>query len=203
MNKLAEKYGRLTPIEVIGRNKHGKIIWKCLCDCGNYTETLAVYLRSGDTASCGCFGKEQRIKSVTTHGASRKLPEYEIWKGIRARCYNPNHESYANYGGRGIKMSERWDDFTNFLIDMGQRPTKKHSVDRFPNIDGDYSPDNCRWATDYQQSRNKRNNRWFEYQGKKMILADWAKLFCVDQSTLWEHLKTKSFLEIVSFYSRK
>jgi hypothetical protein len=200
---VLKKYGKLTPIKPIGKNKHGKIIWECFCDCGKTTQTLAVYLRNGDTSSCGCFGKEQRIKSVTKHGHSRKTSEYEIWKGMNARCNNINHISYNNYGGRGVKICERWTYYANFFADMGPKPSPNHSLDRFPDIDGNYEPTNCRWATEYQQSRNKRNNRWFEKNGTKMIMEDWASYFHVDASTLIEHLRTKTFDEIFSFYSRK
>lgn len=158
---IGDKFHRLMVIKEIGRNKHGKIIWQCMCDCGNTTETLGVYLRNGDTKSCGCFGIEQRILKVKKHGLSRKkISAYETWKGMNARCNNPN-------------------------------------------MDGDYSPENCRWATDYQQSRNKRNNRWFDHAGKKMIMEDWAKYFNIHMSTLWEHLKTKTFEEIYNFYLLK
>ena len=201
---IGKKFHRLMVLKEIGRNKHGKIIWQCMCDCGNTTETLGVYLRNGDTKSCGCFGIEQRILKVKKHGMSRKkISAYETWKGMNARCNNPNHKKYPDYGGRGIKVCDRWKDFNLFFEDMGHKPTKSHSLDRFPDMDGDYSSENCRWATDYQQSRNKRNNRWFDHAGKKMIMEDWAKYFNIHMSTLWEHLKTKTFEEIYNFYSLK
>lgn len=86
---------------------------------------------------------------------------------------------------------------------MGLRPSNKHSLDRFPNVDGNYEKTNCRWATDAEQSRNKRNSRWLEYDGIRMVLEDWAVHFGVDQSTLHEHLETKSMEQITNFYAKK
>lgn len=202
---IGKKFTKLTVIEFVGKNKHGKLIWKCKCDCGKIIETLGVYLRNGDTNSCGCYGKEQRFKSLFKHGLSRKNnTEYEIWKGMKARCYNKNHKGYSKYGGRGIKVCIRWErSFLAFLKDMGKRPSPQHSLDRYPNMNGDYEMVNCRWATPDQQSRNKRSNRFFTKNGQTMVMEDWAKYFRVDQSTLHEHLKTKDFDSIFSFYSKK
>ncbi len=130
--------------------------------------------------------------------------EYQIWNAMKQRCANKNNPAYGRYGGRGIKVCDRWiGSFTNFLEDMGERPSKKHSLDRHPNNDGNYEPGNVRWGTDDEQARNKRNNRWFEADGKKMIMQDWAAYFGVNESTLLEHLETKSFDTVFSFYEQK
>jgi len=117
----------------------------------------------GKTRSCGC-----RIIQVLTangyamrqHGESKSVgraasPEYRTWDGMKERCRNPNHKAYANYGGRGISVCERWLDFESFLLDMGRRPSPTHSIDRINN-DGNYEPGNCRWATRDEQNRNQR-----------------------------------------------
>ena len=110
----------------------------------------------------------------TYHGLSGTV-EYNIWQGIKSRCYDRNTKWYKNYGARGIKMCPRWfHSFLAFLADMGPRPSSKHSVER-RNNDGDYEPDNCHWATEYVQHRNNRRNQYFEYDGKRMILPDWAR----------------------------
>lgn len=202
---IGQKFNKLLVIAAAGKNKHGKLQWKCLCDCGKTTITLGVYLRNGDTNSCGCYGKEQRSKSVFKHGLSHKNnPEYEIWKGMKARCYNKNHIAYPNYGGRGVKVCLKWKgSFLKFIKDVGKRPSPKYSLDRYPNTNGNYESCNFRWATPEQQSRNKRNNRYYTFGTKTLIMEDWAKIFKVDQSTLWEHLETKSFATVYEFYSKK
>lgn len=204
-NIIGKKFSKLTVLEYIGLNKHGKKMYKCMCDCGKVTTTLGVYLRNGDTNSCGCYGEEQRRKSRLIHGLSRKNnAEYEIWKGMKARCYNKNHIGYPKYGGAGIRVCIKWNrSFNAFIKDMGKRPTPKHSLDRYPNMNGNYEPANCRWATDAEQSRNKRNNRYYTYDSTSMVLKDWAKYFRVNASTLSEHLETKSFETVYEFYSKK
>lgn len=123
---------------------------------------------------------------------------------MKARCYNPNHIAYPKYGGAGIIVCIKWKrSFIAFIKDMGKRPSPEHSIDRYPNKYGNYEPANCRWATDEQQSRNKTNNRYYTFGNKTMIMEDWAKHFGVDQSTLWEHLKTKDFETVHEFYSKK
>lgn len=120
--------------------------------------------------------------------ASVKL--FRIWKGMFNRCYNPNCNVYRHYGGKGIQVCERWsgsDGFKNFMEDMGPRPEGRTSVDR---IDGtkDYSPENCRWATPSEQNRNKNNNVFFEYNGEKLVLADWSKRCGIKRVTLWKRI---------------
>src|SRR5262249_28856887 len=102
---------------------------------------------------------------------------------IKQRCQNPNNPDYSDYGGRGIAVCARWQSFENFLSDMGPRPSSNHSIDR-KNTNGNYEPDNCRWATLHVQSRNKRNNVWIEHNGKRMVLEDWAAETGLPRTTL-------------------
>jgi hypothetical protein len=122
--------------------------WVCKCDCGNRVDLTAVIILGGKTTSCGC---DHQWK---THGLSDTV-EYQTWLSMIKRCENQNHHKYPRYGGRGIKICERWrTNFENFYADMGQRPSDKHSIDRIDN-DGHYEPGNCRWATWSEQRRNQ------------------------------------------------
>jgi hypothetical protein len=159
-------FGRLTVIERCkekGANNNAKFL--CKCECGNESIAYGNNLKRGHTKSCGCLGDENRSAGVVKHGMSN-TGEYHSWAGMIQRCTNPNHIQYKDWGGRGIKVCERWiNSFENFYEDMGPKPTPGHSIDRWPNNDGDYELVNCRWGTDEQQGGNKRNNRWIEHGG--------------------------------------
>lgn len=145
-----QRFGRLLVIGLESRNKH-RSHWKCQCDCGNEKIAEMGQLHNGHTKSCGCLRKELN----TVHGKFN-CSEYRSWQAMKSRCENKNTTRYVDYGGRGIKVCERWSkSFENFYIDMGNKPSKKHSIDR-KNNDGNYEPDNCRWATIPEQQRNKR-----------------------------------------------
>lgn len=201
------RFDRLIVISEAKKIAPKKTRWNCLCDCGNYKEVDARHLISCKIRSCGCFRSENSSKANLTHGFTTNYnqpPEYRAWRAMKTRCYSKNNKDYKNWGGRGIKVCDRWlNSFEFFLEDMGERPTKSHSLDRYPNINGDYEPSNCRWATTKQQSRGTRKNKWYEYNGVKMILADWAAYFNVNSSTLHEHLSKKPFDEVYLFYQRK
>jgi hypothetical protein len=115
---------------------------------------------------------------------SWKTPEYRAWSAMKLRCANPNNEQYHNYGGRGITVCDRWrQSFAAFLVDMGPRPSPRHSIDRIDN-NGNYEPGNCRWATSREQNRNRRNNIVLTHDGRTMCLADWARELGVPRGTL-------------------
>jgi hypothetical protein len=118
------------------------------------------------------------------HGQSY-TKEYGIWKAMRDRCRNPNNTWYAEYGGRGVKVCERWESFENFLSDMGRRPSKRHSIDRYPDKNGDYEPGNCRWATPLEQNNNLRSNVLLAFRGRTQSLAAWARELGVSHTCLW------------------
>lgn len=174
MSEIGNVYGRLTVTEFVGLDKRNKRIWLTNCSCGTQNkQVLENNLRTGHTLSCGCLCKERTSKARKTHGLTRS-PEYKIWVGIQTRCYNPNSQSYIDYGGRGIFMCESWKIFENFLADMGKRPSPNHSIERIDN-EKHYSPDNCRWATKKEQSGNKRNSIMIFYNGKTQCLAHWCQ----------------------------
>lgn len=188
-NKLelsGHKYGRLLVIRPIGRNKHLQIIWECLCECGNLTKTLATKLKSGRAVSCGCINKERLIKMHTTHNLS-KSPLYKKWKIIRNRCNNPKHEHYKYYGGKGIKMCDRWNDFNNFYDDMFPTYKKGLTIERI-NPNGGYQPDNCKWDTVKNQARNKTNNRIITYKGITGCVSMICEHFGIKSSIVYRRL---------------
>lgn len=198
-------FGRLHVIEDVGVNKNGKFLWKCVCDCGNEKIALSQPLLDGRTQSCGCLHKEQLTERLTKHGLTKvgkRHPLYLTWAGMKQRCYNPKSLAYDRYGGRGIKVCDRWlNSFPNFLQDMGEKPSKHHSLERDDN-DGDYSPKNCRWATLDIQSKNKRSNIWIEYGNEKYVISDWATKIGITQQHLRSLLLHKPISEIISKYKR-
>lgn len=156
-----KRFGRLTVIKVSGLDKYKKIDWLCSCDCGKETVVSGTSIRRKLTTSCGCYQKEVHKAKVTTHGHSKvgaKSPEYKCWSSMKRRCDSPRLKCYRNYGGRGIVVCDRWiNSFENFLSDMGERPSPKHSIDRI-KVNGNYEPSNCKWSTDGEQEINKRTN---------------------------------------------
>lgn len=168
------RYGMIVVVQPVGytRTPCGKRLlhWLIRCDCGNERVVFRSNLDSGRTKSCGCREGGYR------HGKST-APEYNRWKAMRSRCYYRKGSGYANYGGRGIKVCDRWngpDGFPNFLADMGPMPSTRHTLDRIDN-DGDYCPENCRWTTRKQQLRNTRINRLVTYNGETKPLAEWIE----------------------------
>lgn len=174
IDRVGQRFGRLTVIEYAGNKR-----WLCRCDCGNPATVRTANLRHGTTMSCGCYRRQinaaQTPPSHRTHGLSR-TPEYKTWKRMRNRCTNPACNEFPLYGGRGIKGEDRWQAFENFYADMGPRPSAKHSIDRYPDQNGNYGPNNCRWATAKEQARNLRVNRLITFNGDTKTLAEWAEI---------------------------
>ena len=111
------------------------------------------------------------------------IPEYSVWKDMRARCYNPKHKSYKYYGGRGIRVCERWVKFLAFFQDMDRRPSPSHTIERINN-DGEYEPSNCKWATFAEQSKNKRNTKRISFNGDTFSIGEWARKYNLNRGTL-------------------
>jgi len=200
-NIQGQRFGKLVVLRHMGQNNHRKATWECVCDCGKTIITVGGALRSGNTTSCGCHQKSTR----KTHGLSRiGCREYRIWACMLSRCRNPRDWGYHNYGGRGIKVCERWERFDNFLADMGPAPSPTHSIDRYPDNDGNYEPGNCRWATKHEQDTNRRQTRLLTMNGETLCVKDWARKFNIDYDMLLRRIARGTALEVaVAIAKRK
>lgn len=163
---------------------------RCRCKCGSVKLYPLSNVKRGLSKSCGCKRAIRVARSKTTHGQGTRgkvTPEYRCWAHIIGRCENPNDGAFDNYGGRGIKVCKRWrDSFEVFFEDMGPRPIGC-SIDRI-DVDGDYEPTNCRWATKHVQDRNKRTNRVLVWRGRKICLKDAAKEAGLHRTTVERRL---------------
>lgn len=196
------RFGRLLVISdkmylPVGNQGRKAVFYECRCDCG-ITKTIRYDdLRSNRTVSCGCYNKENTKTKFTAHGM-RNHPLYNIWNSMIQRCYNPNSKSYKNYGGRGIIMCDEWkNELTGceqFATDMGNRPSHKHSIDRI-DVNGNYQPNNCRWATPDQQMRNTRRNKLLSYNGITKPLVEWAEEYNLPYDILAGRIRKKWSME--------
>jgi hypothetical protein len=149
-----QAFGRLT-VERFDRNHDSNAYWFCRCTCGKTLSVRGQHLRNGKIVSCGCHSREQTSIHRRKHGGADKHPLYVTWLKIRQRCFNPTNPAYPRYGGAGISVCEAWNDFAQFVADVGERPEGK-TLDRWPNPAGNYEPGNCRWATHKEQRHNRR-----------------------------------------------
>lgn len=169
-----QKFGRLIVVKRVENDKSGNLKWLCQCNCDDKNEIIILggNLVSGHTKSCGCLAKTNALK----HGHNRKgktTRTYRSWHMMIQRCTNPNYSQYKDYGGRKIKIHKRWMKFSNFLIDMCERPLG-HTLERRENDKG-YCKKNCYWATWEEQARNRRNNRLITCFGKTQLLIEWSE----------------------------
>lgn len=181
--------GRWTVVGHIGMIRPKFRAWLCRCDCGTERNVKTVELTSGRSKSCGC-----RKSILIADGGQAKhgqsyAPDFQVWKGMIARCHNPKSKDFRNYGGRGITVCDRWRESPQaFFDDMGPRPTPRHSIDRFPDNDGNYEPGNCRWATTKEQASNRRSSRHIEHEGVTRTLSEWAEHVGLRIDTLHQRL---------------
>lgn len=173
IDMVGQKLSRLTVIRRGENSAVGHIQWDCICECGSATTVDGRNLRSGHTRSCGCLLMEE-LKARVVHGHTvdgQYSDEFKVWMGMHTRCTNANEKGYYRYGGRGITVCDRWQEFANFYDDMGPRPSPDHSIERKKN-DANYEPSNCKWATRKEQCRNRRSNRIVSFRGRQMSLAE-------------------------------
>lgn len=198
-----QRFGRLVVLGKYGTAKNRQSIWKCKCDCGNIKNVIYGSLLSGSTKSCGCLLKENGCPPK--HGLSRTRI-YRIWNNMKKRCYNENNKDYSNYGGRGIKICNEWLDekkgllnFYNWAMQNGYKDDL--TIDRIDN-NGNYEPNNCRWADNRTQSNNKRNCYYITYKNNTHTVAEWSKILYICESTIRERIKLKFPVSLILYKGR-
>lgn len=190
LNLVGERFGALT---VIGRgpnDSQGKTTWLCKCDCGNVCTVSRGNLKSGQTKSCGCSTKYLLKISHTKHGL-RYTSIYHVWNSMKDRCNNPRCHAYENYGGRGIKVCDEWQNdpkaFYDWAVSHGFK--KGLSIDRIDNDKG-YPPENCRWANTETQGNNRRSNRCINYLGETHTVKEWSEILKIDYADMKSRLRS-------------
>lgn len=187
-----QTFGRLTVLRRSPKKGNGKkpvALWECRCECGNIVIASGNALRSGHTVSCGC----QKVKHMESYKHKTRL--YNVWKCMRQRCNNPNNPSYPHYGGKGVRICDEWNEYSGFrawALANGYDETK--SIDRI-DVDGDYCPENCRWADAKTQANNTTRNRFIMFRGKKRTMAEIADLLRVSYSTIQHRVERGQALE--------
>lgn len=183
---IGSKFNRLTiqgEFIIKGKQIHTKV----QCECGNIKYSPLGNVLKGRATSCGCFRKELSRNVLTTHGLYR-CPEYHVWQNIKRRCYDKTNKNYSTYGGRGIRMYSKWiNDFALFRKDVGAKPSKLHSLDRI-KVNGNYTPKNCRWATQQEQCNNKRVNKIIFYKREKYTVAEFARKLNINYFSLYHRI---------------
>lgn len=187
-----QKFGRLTVIKRV-ENRNSKVYYLCRCDCGNEKVVNGANIKNGTVRSCGCLHDEEATKRIlsynTTHSGS-KTRLYRIWRGMKQRCYYPQALNYKNYGGRGISVCDEWRDnfstFYDWAIANGYNDTL--TIDRI-DVNGNYEPRNCRWATRTEQSHNKTNTKLYTYNGEVATLDIFALKYNIHKDTIKQRIE--------------
>jgi hypothetical protein len=192
-NETGSVFGRLTVKCQLPSEKQ-KAMWLCRCSCGGACITSGDALRAGKVKSCGCYRASGDFVRSHGHGSAKKgvSRTYKSWQEMRARCANPNHVSYRNYGGRGIAVAPEWESFGTFLKDMGERPPGT-SLDRRDGSLG-YSKRNCLWSTRTVQNNNRRNVRLISYLGRQQSLAQWCRELNLPYSRMYNRLRVQNLV---------
>jgi hypothetical protein len=197
IDRTGHKYGRLTVTDFDQQKSTKKRkFWICICECGNTKTINADNLNGGRTKSCGCLNTENQLIQAKKRKkwGKKLLPTRHVWQLMIRRCYNSKDNVYCHYGARGISVCDRWHEFENFLKDMGVKP-EKLSLER-KNVNENYCPENCCWATPKEQARNRTNTKWVTIHSNSKSAAEWCEiynipqsLFCARLSRGWDPLK--------------
>lgn len=184
------------------KRENKRTYWLCKCSCGYVSWIQYANLMSGNTKRCKRCAAKLVGKKRATHGHTknyRSTSEYYAWRGIKRRCLDPKCPNFNNYGGKGVKVCDRWLNFSFFIRDMGEKPTPKHQIDRIDPF-GDYTPENCRWVTPKENSRNRRKPlRHVCFNGQDKPLMDWVQELDLNYGTIYNRLKVgKSVQEAFS-----
>lgn len=191
---INKRFGRLLVLSCEGKYRDKDYLYKCQCDCGNIKLIARRSLISSNTKSCGCI-KIEKLRQNKKHGL-RKHPLYKIWYAMKDRCHNKNCIAYKNYGGRGIKVCDEWkNDFKKFYDWANENGYKRNlSIDRINN-NGNYEPNNCRWATSEEQGNNKRNNIFIKDENEKICIRKYCRKYNINYGYFWKFLRSGHSLQ--------
>lgn len=204
-----QKFGRLTAIERVGRDSCNHALWKCLCDCGNYTTAGSNSLKSGNTKSCGCLNLERATERIVRynfrHGETGTRL-WRIWSGMISRCESPSTAENKYYQGKGIAVCNAWhayENFKNWALKNGYRDDL--TIDRI-DLNGNYEPSNCRWATKVEQAENRSSTRLFTVNGETHSLSGWSRCVGLNPNAIGHAIAGKTDEEaqmIVAEYAKR
>ncbi len=182
------RFGRLTVLSFFETRKHYRKMWLCRCDCGTEKAVCGKSMRDGAIVSCGCYKAEKAKQVHTTHGKTGSKA-YHSWSGMISRCHNSKNPKFYMYGEKGIVVCERWkNSFSDFISDMGDPPSKYHSIDRIDG-DGNYCPENCRWASPKEQSAHIRTNHLVTFKDETKHVSEWARHLGCSKETLFGRIR--------------
>lgn len=189
LNLTGKRFGKLVAIKAAGKTKNGAYLWKCKCDCGNEIIANVGNLKNGHTKSCGCLRVDRCKTNFTKHGLEHTRL-YGIWSDMRLRCYDEKNIAYHRYGGRGITICDEWKNDVKAFYDWATANGYKDSltIDRIDN-DGNYCPENCRWATVKEQASNRRSNILVTHNGKTQTMKEWAHEVGTPYKVVWARMQ--------------
>ena len=189
LNLTGKRFGKLVVIKTAGKTKNGAYLWQCKCDCGNEIIANVGNLKNGHTKSCGCLRVDRCKTNFTKHGLEHTRL-YGIWSDMRLRCYDEKNIAYHRYGGRGITICDEWKNDVKAFYGWATANGYKDSltIDRIDN-DGNYCPENCRWATVKEQASNRRSNIFVTHNGKTQTMKEWANEVGIPYKVVWARMQ--------------